>query len=228
MELSVIIPVYNEKNTIAETIRRVKEADPPDKEIIVVDDASEDGTRDILKGLDLEGLKVVFHDKNIGKGGAVRTGLAHASGDIVVMQDADFEYDPREIPLLLAPIKGGIADAVYGTRLTGSKPQRVHMFWHKIGNTFITFVANLIYNSTLTDIETCYKAFRRDIIKDINIKSNGFAVEPELTAKIIKKNARLYEIPISYYGRGYREGKKIRFYHGFEAIWALIKFRFTD
>ena len=228
MELSVIIPVYNEKKTIKEIITRVKKVEPLDKEIIVVDDFSTDGTRDILKNINDERVRVLFHEKNLGKGGAVRTGLAEARGDIVVIQDADFEYDPQEIHLLIKPIKDGVADVVYGTRLTGGKPQRVHMFWHKVGNVFITFFANILYNSTMTDVETCYKAFRRDFIKDINIKSNGFAIEPEMTAKILKKGARLYEIPISYYGRGYDEGKKIRFYHGFEAIWALIKFRFID
>ena len=228
MELSVIIPVYNEKKTIKEIIARVKEVEPLDKEIIVVDDFSDDGTRDILKNINDERVKALFHEKNLGKGAAVRTGFAEAKGDIVVIQDADFEYDPQEIQLLIKPIKDGVADVVYGTRLTGGKPQRVHMFWHKVGNVFITFFANILYNSTMTDVETCYKAFRRDFIKDIKIKSNGFAIEPEITAKILKKGARLYEIPISYYGRGYDEGKKIRFYHGFEAIWALIKFRFTN
>ncbi len=228
MELSIVIPVYNEKETIKEIIKRVKEIEPFDKEIVIVDDNSIDGTRDILKGVSEEGVKVLFHDKNIGKGGAIRTAFAHVEGDIIVIQDADLEYDPHEIPLLIKPIKDGVADAVYGTRLTGGKPQRVHMFWHKVGNAIITLIANILYNSTLTDVMTCYKAFRRDLIKDIKIRSNSFAVEPELTAKILKKNPRLYEVPISYYGRSYSEGKKIRFYHIFEVIWALLKFRFID
>ena len=228
MELSVIIPVYNEKETIGESIGRVRKAEPGDKEIIVIDDGSSDGTRDILKGIKEDGTRVIFHEENVGKGGAVRTGLAQAKGDIVIIQDADLEYDPQEISQLIKPIRDGVADAVYGTRLTGGRPQRVHMFWHKVANTIITLVANILYNSTLTDVMTCYKAFSKDCIKDIKIKSNGFSVEPELTAKILKKNARLYEIPISYYGRSYKEGKKIRFYHGFGALWALLKFRFID
>ena len=228
MELSVIIPVYNEKRTIKEVISRVKKAEPSDKEIIIVDDNSTDGTRDILKGIKEEGIEVLFHEKNIGKGGAIRTGFARARGDIVMIQDADLEYDPREIPQLVRPIKEGMADAVYGTRLTGGRPQRVHMFWHKVANTIITLIANILYNSTLTDIMTCYKAFKRDFIKDLKIKSNSFDVEPELTAKILRKNARLYEVPISYYGRTYKEGKKIKFYHTFGVIWALFKYRFFD
>ena len=228
MELSVVMPVYNDKATIGEIIRRVKEAKPSDKEVIIVDDGSTDGTREILKDLDGEGMKVLFHEKNTGKGSAVRTGFTQAKGDIVVIQYSDLEYDPSEISQLIKPIQDGVADAVYGSRLAGGKPQRVHMFWHKVGNTVITLFANILFNSTLTDVETGYKAFKRDFIKDIKIKSNGFAIEPELTAKILKKGARLYEMPISYYGRSYKEGKKIRFYHGFEALWALLKFRFIN
>jgi len=228
MELSVVIPVYNDKPTVKEIIRRVKQAEPYDKEIIVVDDGSTDGSADILKDIGEEGIKVIFHEKNIGKGGAVKTGFSQAKGDIAVIQDSDLEYDPREISMLIRPIKDGTADAVFGTRLTGGKPQRVHMFWHKVGNTFITLIANILYNATLTDITTGYKAFKRDFIKDIKIKSNGFAIESELTAKILKRKARLYEMPISYYGRSYKEGKKIRFYHAFEIIWALFRFRFTN
>ena len=168
MELSIVIPVYNEKETIKEIIKRVKEIEPFDKEIIIVDDNSTDGTRDILKGVSEEGVKVLFHDKNIGKGGAIRTAFAHVEGDVIVIQDADLEYDPHEIPLLIKPIKDGVADAVYGTRLTGGKPQRVYMFWHKVGNAIITLIANILYNSTLTDVMTCYKAFRKDMIKGIN------------------------------------------------------------
>lgn len=228
MELSVVIPTYNDKTTIAKVIRHVEEADPSDKEMIIVDDGSTDGTREILKSIKGERIKILFHEKNTGKGGAIKTGFAQTKGDIIIIQDADLEYDPREISMLIKPIKDGVADAVYGTRLTGGKPQRVHMFWHKVGNTFITLIANILYNSTLTDVTTGYKAFRRDFIKDIKIKSNGFAIESELTAKIMKKNARLYEMPISYYGRSYKEGKKIRFYHAFGIIWALLKFKFID
>ncbi len=228
MKLSVIIPSYNEKTTIKEIIKRVKEVEPHDKEIIVVDDCSKDGTRDILKGIKDEKVKILFHEKNTGKGGAIRTGFANAKGDIIVIQDADLEYDPKEIAMLIKPIEDGVADAVYGTRLTGGKPQRVHLFWHKVGNNLMTLVANVLFNATLTDVTTCYKAFKRDFIKDIKIKSNGFPIESELTAKILKKEARLYEMPISYYGRSYKEGKKIKFYHAFGIIWALLKFKFVD
>jgi glycosyltransferase involved in cell wall biosynthesis len=228
MEISVVMPSYNDKPTITKTIERVKESLPYGREIIIVDDGSTDGSRDILKGIKEEGIKIIFHERNIGKGGAIRTGFAEAKGDIVIIQDSDLEYDPSEIPMLIQPIKDGVADAVFGSRLTGGKPQRVHMFWHKAGNIFITLIANMLYNSTLTDITTGYKAFKRDFIKDIKIKMNDFAIESELTAKILKKGARLYEMPISYYGRSYKEGKKIRFYHAFAIIWALFRFRFTN
>lgn len=228
MKLSVVMPVFNEKSTIREIIKRVKSAEPADKEIVVIDDCSTDGTRDILKGIKEEGLRVLCHEANSGKGAAIRTGFSNARGDIVVIQDADLEYDPKEISMLIKPIEDGVADAVYGTRLTGGRPQRVHMFWHKVGNNIMTLFANILYNTTLTDITTCYKAFRRDFIKDIKIKSNGFAIESELTAKILRKNARLYEVPISYYGRSYKEGKKIKFYHAFGIIWALLKYKFLD
>lgn len=228
MELSVVMPVYNDKATIKEIIKRVKEVEPSIKELIIVDDGSTDGTREILKNINEKNIKILFHEKNTGKGGAIRTGFAQAEGDIVVIQDSDLEYDPSEISQLIKPIKDGVADAVYGTRLTGGKPQRVHMFWHKVGNVFMTLIANILYNSTLTDVTTGYKAFKREFIKDIKIKSNGFAIESELTAKILKKKARLYEMPISYYGRSYEEGKKIRFYHAFGILWALVKFRFID
>ena len=228
MKLSVVMPVYNYKATLNEIIRRVKEAEPFDKEIIIVDDGSTDGSRDVLKGINEEGIKVLLHKNNIGKGGAIRTGFAETRGDIVIIQDSDLEYDPQEIAQLIKPIQDGAADAVFGTRLTGGRPQRVHMFWHKVGNTFITLIANVLYNSTLTDVTTGYKAFRKDFVKGIKIKSNSFAIESELTAKILKRGARLYEMPISYYGRTYKEGKKIRFYHAFEIIWALFRFRFID
>ncbi|MDD5681029.1 MAG: glycosyltransferase family 2 protein [Candidatus Omnitrophica bacterium] len=228
MILSVIIPVYNEKATIKEIINRVKSAEPQDKEIIIVDDCSTDGTRDILKSLQGDRVRVILHEKNTGKGAAVRTGLAAAKGDIVMLQDADLEYDPKEIAALIKPIQDGAADAVYGSRFGGGRPQRVHMLWHQAGNRFLTFLFNIMYNCTLTDLETCYKAFRRDLVKDFQIKSEGFAIEPELTAKIMRKHARLYEVPISYYGRSYDEGKKIRLYHGLEAMWAIIKFKFVE
>lgn len=228
MELSVIIPSYNEEKTLLEIIKRVKDAEPHDKEIIIVDDFSTDGSREMLKSIKDDSIKVIYHDKNYGKGGAIRNGFAAARGDILVIQDADLEYDPKEIKTLIQPIKDGVADCVYGSRFASSKPQRVHMFTHKIGNVFMTFLTNVLYNSTLSDMTTCYKSFKRDFVKDIKIKSNGFDIEAELTAKILKKKARLYEIPISYYGRRYDEGKQIRFYHAFEIILALLRYRFFD
>ena len=165
----------------------------------------------------------------MGKGAALRTGFQHITGDIVVVQDADLEYDPQEFIEMVKPIENGVADVVYGSRLSGGKPQRVHMFWHRIGNDFLTFLTNLFYNSTLTDMETCYKMFKKSVIDNIKIRSNDFSVEPELTAKILKnKRLRVYELPISYYGRSYAEGKKISWRHGLGALWAIVKYRFTD
>lgn len=226
--LSVIMPVYNEKDTVLKVVEHVLALDIV-KEIIVVDDCSKDGTREILQKTDFGGkVKKVFHKKNSGKGGAISTGKAHVTGDIVAIQDADLEYDPKELKDLSAPIINGVADVVYGSRLWGGKAQRVHMFWHLVGNRLITLVCDVLYNTTLTDIETCYKVMRADIFKGINIKSKGFAIEPEITAKILKKKLRVYEMPISYYGRTYAEGKKITWLHGFEALWALVKYRFVN
>lgn len=227
--LSVVMPVYNEKDTILKIIDKVLKLDFV-KELIVVDDMSSDGTRDILKGLGSDPrVKIFYHEKNAGKGAALRTGFGHVTGDIVVIQDADLEYDPAEFREMMKPITDGVADVVYGSRLTGGKPQRVHLFWHKVGNTVLSFVTNFMYNSTLSDMETCYKMFRRSILDGIKIRSNDFSVEPELTAKILKNKAlRIYEIPISYYGRSYAEGKKITWRHGIGALWALLKYRITD
>ena len=228
MKLSVVMPVYNEKDTVLKVIERVLKEEMV-HEIIVVDDGSGDGTKELLLRSALDSrVKILLHDKNMGKGAALRTGFALASGEITVVQDADHEYDPSEYKALMAPIERGDADVVYGSRLSGGRPQRAYMFWHKIGNNFITFFANILYNTTLSDIETGYKMARTPILKDISIKSNGFAIEPEITAKILKKRARVYEVPISYYGRSYAEGKKIFWYHGVEAIWALLKYRFVD
>jgi glycosyltransferase involved in cell wall biosynthesis len=226
--LSLVMPVYNEKNTIEEIIEKVLKLEIL-KELIIVDDGSTDGTRDILKNMNLSNkVKKVFHERNMGKGGALGTGFKEVTGDIVAIQDADLEYDPSELEELTTPIRKGVADVVYGSRLSGGKPQRVYMFWHKLGNSLITLTANILFNSTLTDIETCYKAFKREIIKDITIRSKGFSVEPELTAKVLKKNCRIYEIPISYYGRSYNEGKKITWKDGFSAIFTLFYFRFFN
>jgi glycosyltransferase involved in cell wall biosynthesis len=213
---------------VLKTVEKVLKLDIV-KELIIVDDGSTDGTRGLLRNSRFdERVKMIFHEKNMGKGAALRTGFREATGEVVVMQDADMEYDPDELPILIKPIWDGVADVVYGSRLSGGKPQRVYLFWHKVGNDFLSFLTNLLYNTTLTDMETGYKAFRREVIKAIDIKSNDFSVEPELTAKVLKKELRVYEMPISYYGRNYAEGKKIRWYHGFGALWALLKYRFVD
>jgi len=228
MKLSVVMPSYNEKETLKEIIKRVQAAEPQDKEIIVVDDYSTDGSREILKNLESDNVKVLYHDRNRGKGFALKTGFAEAKGDIIMVQDADLEYDPQEIAELIRPIEDGRADVSYGTRFTGSKPQRVHMFSHNIGNKVMTLITNVLYNSTLSDMTTCYKAFKKEVIKSIDIKSPTFAIEAELSAKVLKKRLRLFEVPISYYGRRYEEGKQIKFYHAVGILWALFKFRFID
>ena len=227
--LSVVIPVYNEKETVLKIVERVLKLDFV-AEIIVVDDGSTDGTREVLQRATLDGrVKCLFHDRNRGKGAALRTGFAHATAEIVAIQDADLEYDPNEFAEMIRPIREGVADVVYGSRLSGGKPQRVHLFWHKMGNGFLTFLTDILYNTTLSDMETCYKMFRKEVIENIRIKSDDFSVEPELTAKICRnKRWRVYEIPISYYGRSYAEGKKISWRHGFSALWTLLKYRFTD
>lgn len=227
--LSVVIPVYNEKNTVLKIIDKVLKLDIV-KEIIVVDDCSSDGTRELLKNTKLDSrVRLLFHEKNMGKGAALRTGFKNITADIGVIQDADLEYDPQEFSDMIKPIQEGFADVVYGSRLSGGRPQRVHLFWHKVGNDFLTFMTNILYNTTLTDMETCYKMFKRSVISGISIRSNDFSVEPELTAKVLKnKNLKIYEMPISYYGRNYSEGKKITWKHGFGALWALVKYRFTD
>jgi len=227
--LSVVIPVYNEKETILRIIDKVLQLDFV-KEIIVVDDGSKDGTEELLREAAFDGrVRIFFHDRNRGKGAALRTGFGHVTGEIVAVQDADLEYDPNEFAEMIKPILEGVADVVYGSRLSGGKPQRVHLFWHKLGNGFLTFLTDLLYNTTLSDMETCYKMFRKNIIETIRIRSDGFSVEPELTAKICKnKQWRVYELPISYYGRSYAEGKKISWKHGFSALWTLLKYRFTD
>jgi glycosyltransferase involved in cell wall biosynthesis len=227
--LSVVMPVYNEKNTVLKIIGKVLLLDIV-KEIVVVDDGSTDGTAELLRSTPLDGrVKLLFHDRNMGKGAALRTAFGSVSGDIVAVQDADLEYDPREFLEMIRPIEDGVADVVYGSRLSGGRPQRVYMFWHKVGNGLITFLMNFLFNSTLTDIETCYKMFRREVIAPMKIRSNGFSVEPELTAKILKnKSLRIYEMPISYYGRSYAEGKKISWRHGFGAIAAILRYRIAD
>lgn len=223
-KLTVIIPCFNEINTIDNIIQAVKESPYDNKEIIVVDDCSIDGTREKLKEIEKTEVKVIYHDINKGKGAALRTGIQFATGEIVIIQDADLEYDPREYPKLLEPILQGKADVVYGSRFMGGEPHRVVFFWHRVGNGFLTLLSNMLTNLTLTDIETCYKAFRREIIQAIKIEENRFGFEPEITAKIAKLDCKIYEVGISYYGRNYGEGKKINWKDGISALRAIIKY----
>lgn len=224
IKLSVIVPVYNEKNTI-ETIARYIRKVNIDKEIIFVDDFSTDGTRDILENIEksFDDVKIVFHEKNKGKGAALRTGFAHANGDIIVIQDADLEYNPNEYFKLVAPIVANQADVVYGSRFIG-ETHRVLFYWHSVGNKFLTMLSNMFTNINLTDMETCYKVFRREVLDNITIKSNRFGFEPEFTAKIAKNKWRIYETPIQYYGRDYNQGKKIGWKDGISAIWCILRF----
>jgi len=227
MNLSVIIPVYNEVHNINEIIKRVQ-ATKLATEIVIVDDGSKDGTRDILQTVDgKKKIRVILHEKNQGKGAAVITGMQAAKGDVILIQDADLEYDPRDYPLLLKPLEEGIADVVYGSRFLGG-PHRVTMFWHQVANKLLTFITNILYDSILTDMETGYKVFNRKVIDGMVIKAKRFNFEPEFTAKILKRKYRIYEVSISFNPRDYSEGKKIKFHDAFEAVWALIKYRFVD
>jgi len=225
--LSVVIPVYNEVNNITEILKRVQSTKLA-REIIVVDDDSKDGTRDLLKKLDGKNkVRVIFHEKNQGKGAAVVTGMNAAKGDILLIQDADLEYDPRDYPMLLQPINEGVADVVYGSRFLGG-PHRVTMFWHQVANKLLTLMTNVLYDSILTDMETGYKVFRREVIEGMRIRSKRFNFEPEFTAKVLKRKYRIYEVPISFNPRDYSEGKKIGLKDAFEAVWALARYRFMD
>lgn len=221
--VSIIIPVYNEKETINDIIDAVV-ATPYRKEIIIVDDCSTDGTRNILTKIKKDGLKVYRHDKNQGKGAALQTGFSHATGDIILIQDADLEYDPQEYSTLINPILEGKADVVYGSRFAGHGAHRVLYFWHYMGNRFLTFLSNLFTNLNLTDMETGYKAFTREAIAGVKIKEKRFGFEPEITAKMARKKLRIYEVPISYYGRTYEEGKKVTWKDGLRAMWCIIKY----
>jgi len=227
MKLSVIIPVYNEVESIQVILERVQ-AQKLAHEIIVVDDGSKDGTRDVLKELDgKNGVRVVLHEKNKGKGAAVRTGMAAALGDVLLIQDADLEYDPRDYPTLLKPLNEGIADVVYGSRFLGGS-HRVAMFWHMVANRMLTFMTNILYNTILTDMETGYKVFRREILDGMVLHANSFDFEPEFTAKILKRHFRIFEVPITFNPRDYTEGKKIKLHDAFEAVWTLVKYRFVE
>lgn len=227
MNLSVVIPVYNEADNIGEIIKRVQ-ATKLAKEIIVVDDGSEDGTRDVLRKLDgKRKVRVVMHERNQGKGAAVVTGLQVAKGDVLLIQDADLEYNPRDYPTLLQPIEEGLADVVYGSRFLGA-PHRVTMFWHMIANKLLTFLTNVLYDTILTDMETGYKVFRREVIEGMTIRARRFDFEPEFTAKVLKRNYRIFEVPISFNPRDYSQGKKIKLKDAFEAVWTLLKYRIVD
>jgi glycosyltransferase involved in cell wall biosynthesis len=225
MKLSIVIPCYNETKTIRMLVERVRNSPYPDKEIIIVDDCSRDGTRDLLR-TQIEPLvdKVIYHEVNQGKGAALRTGFAAASGDAVIVQDADLEYDPDEYSKLMKPIVDGKADVVFGSRFMGGEPHRVCYFWHMVGNKFLTLFSNMMTNLNLTDMETCYKVFRRDVLNQITIQENRFGFEPEITAKVARLNVVIFEVGISYYGRTYAEGKKIGWRDGFRAIWAIFRY----
>ena len=228
MRVSVVMPVYNEVATIKEIVARVQ-AVTLEKDIIIVDDGSTDGTREQLEQISqsYDNLRVIYHDRNQGKGAALRTGFETVTGDIVIIQDADLEYDPREYPVLLEPILDGRADVVYGSRFLGG-PHRVLFFWHYVGNRFLTLLSNALTNLNLTDMETCYKVFKREVLDKIKIRSNRFGFEPEFTAKIAKNGFRIYETPISYSGRTYAEGKKIGWPDGVKAMFAILWFRLFD
>ena len=225
MKLSIVIPCYNEKNTIQDIVDAVKAAPVADKEIVIVDDYSTDGTRDVLREQIAPQVdRILYHEVNQGKGAALRTGFRHVTGDVVVVQDADMEYDPQEYSLLMDPIEKGRADVVFGSRFMGGAPHRVVYFWHMMGNRFLTLLSNMFTNINLTDMETCYKMFRREVIQSIVIEENRFGFEPEITAKVAAKGCRIYEVGISYYGRTYAEGKKIGWRDGFRAIYAIVKY----
>jgi glycosyltransferase involved in cell wall biosynthesis len=225
MKLSVVIACYNEAATIEEVVDAVVRAPFPDKEIIVVDDFSSDGTREILRDRVAPRIsKVIYHSVNLGKGAALRSAIREATGDVVIVQDADLEYDPEEYPKVINPILENKADVVYGSRFIGSEPHRVVYFWHRVGNGLLTLLSNMFTNLNLTDMETCYKAFRREVIQSIAIEENRFGFEPEITAKMARKGVRIYEVGISYHGRTYKEGKKINWKDGCRALYCILKY----
>ncbi len=229
MKVSVVMPVYNERRFIRTIIDRVLAVrlDGLERELVVVDDGSQDGTREILRQIDDAGVRVLFHERNRGKGAALRTGFADASGDVFIVQDADLEYNPQEYPELLRPILGGHADVVYGSRFLGG-PHRVHLFWHMVGNRVLTLLSNMMSNLNLTDVETCYKVFRREVLQGMTLRSDRFGFEPEFTLKVARAGWRIYEVPISYHGRDYADGKKIGWKDGVGAVYTILKYRFFD
>lgn len=225
MKISVVIPVYNERNTIEQLVQAVRVADVGEIEIIVVDDASSDGTQQVLKEkISSVANQIIYQPRNMGKGAALRAGFAAATGDVVLVQDADLEYNPADYPTLLEPILTGKADAVFGSRFMGGRPHRVLYFWHMVGNRFLTLLSNMFTNLNLTDVETCYKAFRADVIKNLDLREDRFGFEPEVTAKLAKAKCRIYEVGISYNGRTYSEGKKVNWKDGFHAIYAILRY----
>ena len=225
MKVSVVIPVYNEHGTIEQVVKAVRASDITDLEIIVVDDASTDGTQEILKEqISALADKIIYQPHNMGKGAAVRAGFAAATGEVVLVQDADLEYNPADYPTLLDPIVSGKADTVFGSRFMGGRPHRVLYFWHMVGNRFLTLLSNMFTNLNLTDVETCYKAFRADVIKNLDLREDRFGFEPEVTAKLAKARCRIYEVGISYDGRTYSEGKKVNWKDGFHAIYAILRY----
>lgn len=242
MKLSIVMPVYNEIGTIAEILRRVRAVQLTvpvgfgsengmvvefEREVVVVDDGSTDGTREYLRTLEGDpDVVVIFHDRNQGKGAAVRTGLQHASGDVMLIQDADLEYDPRDYPALLQPIVEARSQVVYGSRFRGG-PTKAMFFWHMVGNCFLTLVTNILYDTILSDMETCYKVFTREVAEQLNLKAPGWGFDPEITAQILKRGYRIYEVPISYTGREFEEGKKLSWRDGFTVLWTLLKYRVT-
>jgi glycosyltransferase involved in cell wall biosynthesis len=225
VRISFLIPAYNEEATIGEVLERIHALEL-DSQVIVVDDGSTDGTARVLEPWQARGVTVI-RQANQGKGAALRAAIPHIDGDVAVIQDADMEYDPADVPQLIEPIERGVADVVYGSRLSGGRPQRAYLFWHLVGNRFLSLLTGVLYNTTLSDMETGYKAFRAEILRSLDLRESDFAIEPEITAKVCRRNLRVYELPISYYGRTYAEGKKITWRDGFKAVWVLLRIRVT-